>query len=87
MEYLIVYKSQTGFTKNYAEIMATEIGCKVIPFCEMTDAILSGCNAVIFGSRIHAGKVDGLKKAMGTFPKKHSEKYYSIRNGRNSKRC
>ena len=64
---MIVYKSVTGFTKEYAEMIAQEIDCLVIDLKNVTAQMMSNVDIVIFGSRMHAGMVDGLKKAKQLF--------------------
>ena len=64
---LIVYKSVTGFTKEYAEMIAQEIDCTLMDFKKVTAETMSRFDTVIFGGRIHAGMVDGLKRAKKLF--------------------
>ncbi len=59
---LIIYKSRTGFTKRYAEMIAEETDCTLIDFKDITIDIISGFDTIIFGSRLHAGIIDGLTK-------------------------
>lgn len=55
---VIVYCSQTGFTKRYADWLAEEYGCRAIPFKERKAADIENASVVIFCSWFHAG---GLK--------------------------
>lgn len=64
---LVTYKSITGFTKEYAEMIAEEISCTLINFKDVTVERMSTYDTVIFGGRMHAGTVDGLKKAKAFF--------------------
>lgn len=59
---LVCYKSVTGFTKGYAEMIAREIECAIRDVKDVTPEILSQYDIVVFGSRFHAGTVDGLKR-------------------------
>lgn len=59
---IILYNSETGFTRKYAELLALELGCTALPL-KNAPADLSGYAAVVFGSRLHAGIFDGWKKA------------------------
>lgn len=59
---LIIYKSSTGFTKKYAEIISSEIKCTLATYKNITPGILQKYNTIVFGSRAHAGKIDGYKK-------------------------
>lgn len=64
---LIIYKSRTGFTKRYAEMIAEETNCTLIDFKDTTIDLISGFDTVIFGSRLHAGIIDGLKRVRELF--------------------
>lgn len=59
---MILYRSKTGFTRRYAELAGQELGCAVCPLAD-APSDLSRYGAVAFGSRLHAGTVDGWKKA------------------------
>lgn len=61
---ILVYKSETGFTKRYAEWIARETGCDLMELKKLTPAALKGYELVVFGSRLYAGTLDGLKKMM-----------------------
>ncbi len=58
----IIYKSKTGFTKTYAEWIQQELSCDIFNFKGFSKAELEKYDTVIFGSRVHAGIVDDLKK-------------------------
>ena len=60
---LVCYKSVTGFTKQYAEMIADEIDCTLMNFKDVTLETISQYDTVVFGGRCYAGSVDGLKKA------------------------
>lgn len=66
---LVIYKSSTGFTKRYAEMIAEEIECKLADYRTVTEEMLSGYDIVVFGSRAHAGMIDGYGKAGEMFRK------------------
>lgn len=59
---LLVYQSKTGFTQGYAELAAKKTGCELLRLSEATGKKLSGYDAVVFGSRAHAGRIDGYAK-------------------------
>ncbi len=64
---LILYKSKTGFTKRYAEMIAAETGGTAMEFKEAGTGIFSSYDQVLFGSRMHAGRIDGLENARKLF--------------------
>lgn len=60
---LILYKSKTGFTQRYANMIAEETGGTAIDFKKGTPELLSSFNRIVFGSRMHAGRIDALSEA------------------------
>lgn len=58
---IVLYNSWTGFTQRYAELLGKELDCPVHPLAD-APADLSPYDAVVFGSRLHAGIFDGWKK-------------------------
>lgn len=62
MKVIVIYKSKTGFTKRYAEWIAEELNCEISNYKDLSQYSLEEYDFIIYGSRIHAGKVDGLKK-------------------------
>lgn len=64
---LILYKSKTSFTKRYANMIAKEIGGTAMDFKEGTPKLLASFDRVLFGSRMHAGRIDGLSEARSLF--------------------
>ena len=64
---VIVYRSQTGFTKRYAEQLAGELGCTALAEKDAKPEQLRGCDTLVFGTRAHAGRIDGLSKGLRLF--------------------
>lgn len=60
---LIFYQSKTGFTQRYAGQIAQKTGAVLLPLAKARPAALAGYDAVLFGSRAHAGRIDGWGKA------------------------
>lgn len=60
----VIYKSKTGFTKRYAEWIAEELNCECIECEKFSQSFDKKYDYIIYGSRIHAGKIDGIKKIM-----------------------
>ena len=67
MKNLVVYKSKTGFTKKYAEMIAAEMDCPIVDFKKVTSVMMSEYEVIIFGGGLRAGMIDGLKKAKEMF--------------------
>lgn len=62
MKAIVIYKTKTGFTKRYAEWICEELKCEISNYRNFHQSDLKNYDFVIYGSRIHAGKIDGLKK-------------------------
>lgn len=67
MKAVVVYKSKTGFTKKYAQMVAEQAQCDLLELKYATAQKLSGYEIIVFGSRFFAGTVDDLKKARELF--------------------
>ncbi len=66
---IIIYKSSTGFTKKYAQMISDETGCPLVDFKNATAKTMSAYERVVFGSRAHAGRIDGYSKIKEMFHK------------------
>lgn len=75
MKILVIYKTRTGFTQKYAEMIAEEITCSLMEFKDVTIETMSEFDVVIFGGGLHAGRVDGLRKAKDMFAKSSAKKF------------
>ena len=62
MKTIVVYKSKTGFTKRYAEWIADELKCDISEYKNISGTSVVRYDLIIFGSRLHAGRIDGLDK-------------------------
>lgn len=71
---IIIYKSSTGFTKKYAEMISEETGCSLVDYKTANAEMLSDYSIVVFGSRAHAGMIDGYKKLKEMFEKSNADK-------------
>ncbi|WP_426348768.1 flavodoxin domain-containing protein [Alloiococcus sp. CFN-8] len=63
MKIIVIYRSKTGFTQSYADMIAEELKCKAVNINKLASTELKEYDAVIFGGRLSAGKIDGLTKA------------------------
>ncbi len=67
MRTFIICNSKTGFTKRYAQWIAEETGGTILPYMGYSDAQISSGDLVIFGSRLHAGRIEHLDKIKRRF--------------------
>ncbi len=81
MKLLVTYKSKTGFSKRYAEMIAEETGCEALAFDEMTVDKMSEFDIVVFGGGLYAGGVNGLAKARSMFEKSNAKEFIIFATG------
>lgn len=74
MKILVTYKTKTGFTKWYAEIIAKEVEGELIDFSKVTSEKMSEYDVVVYGGGLHEGRINGLKKAKEMFAKSTTKK-------------
>jgi len=60
MKAVIIYNSKTGFTRRYAQWLAEALGCDCVPFERRMKVRLDDYDAVIFGSWLRAGTIQGI---------------------------
>lgn len=62
MNTLLIYRSKTGFTKQYAEWICETLPCDVVSWKAVDENALEKYDTIIYGSSLHAGMILGLKK-------------------------
>lgn len=70
MKTVVVYNSQTGFTKRYAGWIAEAAGADCLPLSEAKKKDLTTYEAIVYGSWVCAGrikKLDWMKKNIDTW--------------------
>lgn len=70
MKRLVVYQSSTGFTKQYADWMAKELGCEAKPIKKVTISEVKEQDVIVFGGWIFGSMVMGLNKIRKMSPSK-----------------
>ncbi len=68
MKPVILYCSQTGFTKQYAVWMAEELSCPAVPFEKRNTVDFSRYDTILFGSWCHGGRLKRMKWFRGMLP-------------------
>lgn len=61
MKAVIIYRSETGFTRQYALWLAEELGCGAVDWKNRRSVDLKPYDTVIYGGWFHAGGIRGLK--------------------------
>ncbi len=77
MKIAVIYKSKTGFTKQYAEWIAEDLNCECLDFEKLNKAALGAYDYLIFGGRLSAGRIDGWKKFL-TYVADHPNKKLAV---------
>ncbi len=62
---IVIYKTISGFTKKYAEMIGEELGAKVISLNKVNKEILADYEVIIYGGSLHAVGVVGFKTLKG----------------------
>lgn len=73
MRTAVIYCSQTGFTRRYAQWIAEEAGADCFPLDQVKSAGMEDYEAIVFGSWACAGTISKLgwfKRRMGTWADK-----------------
>ena len=58
---IIIYRSRTGFTKQYAQWLAQSLKCDCIPQEDAGGVRLSDYDVIIFGSSFRAGNIEEIR--------------------------
>lgn len=74
MSTIVVYNSKTGFTKRYAEWITEQINCDKLSYKDFSQTAINAYDIIIFGSRLHAGKIEHLDKIKAYFSKNSKQK-------------
>ena len=61
MKTVVIYNSQTGFTKRYAQWIAEKTNGECVEFSKAKKLDLSGFDAIVFGGWAVAGSISKLK--------------------------
>lgn len=69
MKTIVIYNSQTGFTKRYAEWIAEAAGADCLEFSEAKRKSMDTYEAIVFGGWAHAGSISRLNWFKGNIDK------------------
>ena len=61
MKAVVVYRSKTGFTKKYAQWIATELDADLFRESAVGVKTLADYDLIIYGGGLYAGGIDGVK--------------------------
>lgn len=74
MNSIVIYKSEYGAAKKYAEHIAKVLGCKALTLKEAKNVQLAAYGAVVFGGGIYVGKINGADFIVKNFDKLKEKK-------------
>ncbi len=78
MKTIVLYKSKTGYTKNYANWISETITADICDLNSFNIKNLEKYDTIIFGGGLYASGIYGLKKFLKSYPfikKKHTIVY------------
>lgn len=81
MKILVVYKSKTGFTKKYAEMIAKAVAGDILDFKDTTADKMSSYDVIVYGGGLYAGMINGWKKARDMFAKSTAKQFIVYATG------
>lgn len=59
---IVIYKTISGFTKKYAEMIGGELGSEVISLDKVSKGKLNDYEVIIYGGSLHAVGIVGIKE-------------------------
>lgn len=62
MKTIVIYRSKTGFTKKYAQLISERLNCPIYSFSEIKRINLEDYELIIYGGSLYASGILGLKK-------------------------
>lgn len=65
MKKIVIFKSKTGFTEQYAKWVAEDLKCDIAELKNASKIDFKTYDLVIYGGGVYAGKIAGLKKFRG----------------------
>lgn len=74
MNIIVIYKSKTGFTKQYAEWIADELQAELSNYHEAKKKQLDRYDIIIYGGSLHAVGITGVKFIMQSLNKLKDKK-------------
>lgn len=74
MKTIVVYRSKSGFVKNYAQWIAEELKADIYEASKITPDRLTAYDTVIFGGGLYAAGINGIKLITGNMDKLKDKK-------------
>lgn len=61
MKTIVIYKSKTGFVRNYAEWIAEKLSADIFEVSKVNINMLTTYDTVVYGGSLHAVGINGIK--------------------------
>lgn len=61
MKPIVIYKSKSGYTKDYAQMLGKALACEVREAAGLQPAELEAYNPIIYGGGLYACRINGLE--------------------------
>lgn len=87
MRTAVVYCSQTGFTRKYAEWLAEDLGCGAVPYADRGRIALDETDLLVFCSWFHAASIKGAKWLKGVMAEHPSFRVVVLATGATPMPC
>lgn len=81
MSTIVVYKSKTGFVRNYAEWIAEELSADIFEVSKVNFNMLTKYDTLIYGGSLHAVGINGVKFITKNFDKLKDKKLVIFASG------
>lgn len=83
MKTIVIYKSRTGHTKQYAEMIAQTLECEAISLADIKNINIDSYDSIIFGGSVRASKIGGLNSFVKHVDKSKAQKIFIYAVGAN----
>lgn len=81
MKTIVIYKSKTGFTKKYAEWIASYLSADIFDVSKITIDMLNSYDTIIYGGSLYAVGIIGIKLITKNFDKLKDKKIIVFATG------
>lgn len=66
MSVVVIYKSNTGYTKLYANMLSKALECQMFDLSQVKANTLQAYDTIIFGGGVRASRISGMKSFLKT---------------------
>ncbi len=81
MKTLVIYKSKSGYTKNYAEWISQELGADIYEASKVNAKMMAAYDTIIYGGGLYAVGINGVKLITKNFDRLKDKKIVVFATG------